>query len=260
MKKVLAQAMKDDIKDIKRENVEQLISTFKYVSVAYIKAYFTYGSNHKVTMEAQNIWIEFWNIIKSETSILNYIKKNVSSIDYDAAEDLIATLDSINEQTVEYYFDLIDSVEDACDTNQEWRITRPRRNFKTLIETNEYYMRALSLTLSMSDIEKFLNFPKEFFDYTLDRTISSNPYMEEELEHFYGVYPKVVDGILIDYKVVLPEVVDDKTAAIGVNLLSQAYLVYNFLGKTYSLDSEKARSHASLKEKQFIKEFNQKEI
>ncbi len=258
MKKVLELAIKDDIKEIEKQNIEQLLSTFKYVVVAYLRAYFTFGSGHKVTIEARNIWIEFKNIIKSESRILRYIKKNTKTIDYDAVDDLLASLDEINEQTVIYYFDLIDSLEDACDTNQEWRITRPRRDFKTLIETDEYYLRALSLTLSMKDIEQFLGLPKEFFDYTESRSLTINHYMEEDAEHFYGVYPKVVDEMLVDYKVVLPEVVDDKTAAININLLTQAFAVYKSLGSSYTLDEKAVQEQACATEKQFIKSFTEK--
>lgn len=253
MEKALSLSIKDDIKEIKKQNIEQLLSTLRYSLVAYLKAYFTYGANHKVTNEARNIWYEFKDIIKNENDILNYIKKNVSNMDFEAVDDLLAKLDELNEDTVMYYFDLIDSVEDACDTKQEWRITRPRRNFKTLIETDEYYLKTISLTLSLKDIESFLNMPKEFFDFTESKSISVNPYIEEDGEYFYGVYPKVENNILVDYRVILPEVVDDNSAAINVNLYSKAYELYKLLGSTYSLDEQVVEDKALELEKQFNK-------
>lgn len=253
MKKVLREAIKDDIKEIRWQNLEQILSTFKYISIAYLKAYMMFGRGHKVTEEAKRIWLEFKDIVLSEDKILRFLKNNTETIDYDAAEDLLDKLDNLNEDTVIYYYDLIDSLEDACETQQEWRITRPRRSFKTLIETDEFYKKALSLTLSMKDIEAFLNLPKEFIDYVDKKLITFNYYFDENALVFSGVYPKVVDGLLIDFRVVVPEVVDDKTAAVNINLYSQAFSVYQSLGKEYTLDEELVKQEASEKEKQFIK-------
>lgn len=253
MKKVLREAIKDDIKEIRWQNLEQILSTFKYISIAYLKAYMMFGRGHKVTEESKRIWLEFKDIVLSEDKILRFLKNNTETIDYDAAEDLLDKLDNLNEDTVIYYYDLIDSLEDACETQQEWRITRPRRSFKTLIETDEFYKKALSLTLSMKDIETFLKLPKEFFEYVDKKIITINPYTIEEAEHFYGVYPKVVNGVLTNFRLIVPEVVDDKTASINVNLYSQAFYVYQYLGKEYYLDEEAVKQEASEKEKQFIK-------
>ena len=51
--------LKDDIKDIKKENMEELFLITKYCFSTYIKSSIIYGINHYITKDVINILKEF---------------------------------------------------------------------------------------------------------------------------------------------------------------------------------------------------------
>lgn len=215
----------NDIYELKSQNKEECITVIYYAVKALLKS-LSFSIENGVD-ESLNIIKEYFKITKEENYYLSILIKNLSKIDEVALEDFLLSLDSVNKNTLEYYYGCIESIEDAIDMNREYRCIRPKKNFDTLIETDSYKKEICGLLLTEDDIHKFFNYEKEFLGYVNERKI----YVDDLC--WYGVYPKIIDNKVVDFNIMVPKVTSLTNAYIYVHELKHAYDMYNLIGKVY---------------------------
>ena len=105
---------------------------------------------------------------------------------------------------------------------------------------------------TFEDIVAFLNYPEEFWEFVtprikrIDPTVSGN-------EIFYVTLRKFDDeGRITNIRVMVPEIIDMRTARINVHELKHAYDLYQLLGQEIN-NEEEFENSAREKENEFIK-------
>ncbi len=180
------------------------------------------------------------NIIKEENKYLNLLLKNRKNINIAEALELLDKLDEQNEQTISFYYEYIECLEDAYELEAEHRIASPIKNFPTLVETDAFRKEIARILLGENVERKYFAYPKEFWDYLKPRTTILTGEVEKDME-FYGVYTKI-DGEnrLRDIKVYIPEDRDLKTLLITIREINHAFVLYERLNEPFlDLDYEK---------------------
>ena len=230
MKDVELKILKDDVKDICYQNIEEVFLMAKYCLIAYVKSVMSFGRDHFVTLEVIRVWKEFLSIIREEKNILKYLVQYGFFEDMEEVNNFMFELKDVNEETVLYYYEVLDGIETACEMNLEWRATRPKKEFATLIETEDYRRKLCFLTISLEDIKKFLGYEEEFWEYIQKRILFIDSHFEEDRD-FYGVNIKLDDNqCLKDIKVFVPNIINLSTALVNVHEFNHAYCLYKRLG------------------------------
>ena len=150
--------IKEYINDIKGLNIEEKLLMFKYYLEAYIKSIITFGISHKVTVDTKMMWNNYLIIMDEEQKIFRFME-------YDETAKYISLLDDTNSLTVKYYYNVFDDILDACDTSDSFRAEHSKKEFNTLIDTDEYRQEVVGLTIKLEDIMKFLDYPQEYWNY-----------------------------------------------------------------------------------------------
>lgn len=231
MNKAEWRTLKDDVKDIYYQNAEEFFLMLKYCLIVYVKSIMSFGFNHLVTKEVVQVWREFLAIIGEEKTMLNYLVRYGSLADADEVEQFMFQLDDLNEQTILYYYDVLNGIETASEMKTEWRAVFPKKEFKTLSETDEYYKELCSITLSILDIKMFLNYEENFWKYIEKKVLFVDSRVEEERD-FYGVNIKLDDcDCLVDMKVIVPRIINLETALVNIHEFHHAYCFYQILDR-----------------------------
>lgn len=157
-------------REVEQDNNEELMYMLKYFIEAFIKSIITFGLRHKVTIDSINLINEFRWIVKEEKHLHDYMLKEAKTIDREECIKLLNILDELNEKTIRYYHKAFNDILHACETNCVYRATHIKKDFKTLIETEEYRNTLAGLTLTLKDVKKFLNYEEEFWKYIDDKT------------------------------------------------------------------------------------------
>lgn len=132
---------------------------------------------------------------------------------------------------------------------------RPKKDFDTLIETDEYRKKLCSLTLSMEDIKSFLDYKQEFWKYIETRLIFIDSHFEEDKD-FYGVNIKLDDyRCLMDMKVMVPTIINLETALVNVHEFHYAYQLFEILGSPITKSNQEFEESAKKCECCFQEEF-----
>ena len=244
--------LKQDIREYQSQNVEEKILMGFYTFKAFMYSLVSFGYNSEVTIECEKVWKEFIDSLKEEKKIMKYLVRNGSLIDQVEADYLMDDLDSLNEDTVGYYYTVLDDIETACDMRQAWRARRPRKNFDTLTESTEMHKKACALTLNTDDIIQFLGFDSDYWSYIGSRILRD--YMVDDTT-MYGVNLKYDNDILVDLKVIIPEVVNMETALINIQVLSDAHHAYEGLGTEYNDESISIRNEGITGKNRFTSEY-----
>jgi hypothetical protein len=250
---------KEELKELRKDvisinwlDLEETMSIASCCFFTYINSMIAFGKESEVTKDVINIWKEVSNLLKEERYLLNLIFKYSKFFDINQVEEYIYDLGMLNEQTIKYYLNLLDSIGDACETQSEYRATRTKKDFNTLLDNNDYREKLCSLLLNENDIKEFLNYPDEFWKYVDERTTIVDSYFEEEKE-FYGVNIKTNNNCIDDMKVFVPEIINLETALVNVHEYTHAYNLYEILGKEMMSDLE-YENLAKLQEEKFVKE------
>ena len=252
----------DDIKNIKKENIEEIILITKYCLNTYINSVIVFGFNSKVTQDITNVLKEVINIIKEEHNMLNFLKEYTKDSNVNEVNNFIIELDILNEETIQYYYHVLDGIEDACDIELEWKANRPVKHFKSLIDSYDYHKKLYGLILSTEDIKKFFNYPKEFWNYIDKKTYLLDSRLEQNKD-FYGVNMKLnEEKYLTDIKIFIPEIINLETALINVHEIKHAYDLYERLGKIIDKDEleyeETSKKYEqNFKERYLVKRYQQ---
>lgn len=133
------------IRNIKYLNINQSIVMYKYFFKALLYSLIIFGYSSDVTRDIMCLCNENSCISSLEKDILCFISKNLKKLDYIETIDYLDMLDSLNNKTVVYYLEQLDNIEFLCDIKNEKKYIRDKKEFKTLIEGNEYKIKALSL-------------------------------------------------------------------------------------------------------------------
>lgn len=247
--------LKKELSDIKKLNINQILLMLKYSIEAYLHSIISFGPRHEITLEVKEIWYKFRQIMKEEKKIYEFILRNSSSIYSKEVYDLLDKIEELNDETIEYFYAAFDDILDACETKCENRATHYKKEFLTLIETDEYRIQASGLTVSFENIKEFLCYPQTFWDYVASRIRRVDPRIKENEILYVTLIKTEENGTLKDFKVYVPEIVDLKTACINVHEFKHAYDLYLQMGKIIDETEEHYEKDAEELEKEFQKRY-----
>ena len=222
----------DDIKEMKKGSYEEMWLITVYGLSSYFKSLFSFGFSSNVTRDNLNVIKEMFGILTTERRLLNYILKNLDQFHIESTEDVISMLDSLNDKTVEYYYHVIEDIEDACECGQEFRGTRPRKEFDTLTQSDSYASEVVALALDKNAIKEFLGFEDEFWKFVQEREKEDFKVSYETASNMVHVIPVYSDSIISDVKFFIPGVVDLRTALLAVQAYQKIYAIYKCIGRS----------------------------
>ena len=168
-------------------------------------------------------------ILSEENKLLNIILKNSVNKDITAIDDLIDKLNDLADTTITYYYSLLDDIEKEIEFNRRYPYRRLPKNFKTLIETNEFKLMAHGLSLTIEDIKKYLGYDDDFWSYIKNKIkFIKKPYLDYDLKmHYYGVWYEFNERKELTKLIIcIPEIVDLKTAQIAIHEFRHAHDIY----------------------------------
>lgn len=247
--------LKAEIRNIKRLNLEAIKLTLMNVIETYLHSLFTYGSNHPITKDVIRIWKEFkYNLIE-EKKFYEFFLQNSSIINLN---DCLALFDSItdrNDKLISYIYDCLEDIMTACETRCEIRATHSKRDFKTVLETDEFRKDAIGLILNFDDIKKYLNYPQQFWDYAESRIIRVDSTKEKNKSFYVTLMKFDNDNNLKDILIIVPYIINLQTSLVNIHELKHAYDLYNLLGSKISEDTELYENAARKEEENFSKKY-----
>ncbi len=222
-----------NIKDMKNGSYEQMVLITLYSLSSYFKSLITFGQGSNVTRDNLNIIKEMFNILKKERQLLIFILKHIEEFEVEAVCNVVYILDDLNDKTVEYYYNVIEDIEDAVFMKEERRGIRPRKNFPTLIQSDSYTKEVIALTETKDNVKNFLGFEDDFWQYIEKHEYSVRTTPELAQEMAYVTYLVDENHIVTGMKLLVPDVVDLSTALLAIKLYQQAYDIYKMIGSKY---------------------------
>lgn len=223
-----------DIEGMKNGSYEQMTLITFYSLTSYFKSLFTFGKNSNVTRDNLNVIKEMFSILKKERQLLNYMLQHLGEFDVNAAEEVVHILDDLNDKTVEYYYSVIEEIEDAVDMKEERRGIRPRKEFPTLIQSNSYANEVVALTLNKKAIREFLGYEEEFWKHIEDDDKSHiRTTYEGAVNLAYANAMLNADGTVNRVKLYIPEIADLNSALLAIKIYQKAYAIYKSIGNVF---------------------------
>lgn len=226
--------IKHDINVSKIDNLHYIFYFSKTCITAMIQSIKTFGINSKATKEIIKAFIEYRKTLIAETNLYNYLYYRLKIAEFDAVDGFLQDLFTLSDDTYAYYDDYLEEILVACELKQEHRIIREKKNFQTLIESNEFFDRLLEILIDEDDVLDYLHVSKEFMEFINEqdlRTIYVN-YNDELEREFIGVNYKLDEnGLLKDLKLFVPTIIDLNTALIYCHTVSSAFELFKLLGK-----------------------------
>jgi hypothetical protein len=237
MKTILEQReeITSDINSMKKGSYEQMWLITMYGLGSYFKSLFAFGSRSNVTRDNLNVIKEMFSILKTEREMLNFILRNLDKFEISATQEVVQMLDDLNDKTVEYYYSVIDEIEDAVDMKEERRGMRPIKNFPTLIQGNGYTNEVRALALNKKAIREFLGYEEEFWEFIAgkDKTEVRVPYEgAKNMAYAIPLHDRET-GNVVDVKMYIPEIADLSSALLAIQIYEKAYSIWKCLGKEY---------------------------
>lgn len=219
-----------DIENMKNGQLEEMILVSFYSLSSYFKSLIVFGGNSEITKDNINVIREIFQILKTERLLLNFILKNIDKFNIGAAQDVVNTIDELNDKTIEYYYSVMDDIEDAIDMKEERRGIRPKSNFRTLVQTDTYINQVFALAENRTNIKAFLKFEDEFWKYIEDKEHCVEvPFdIAEKISYVTALLDE--NGNVSGLKMLVPEVVDLNTALLAIRCYVRAHDVYKMIG------------------------------
>lgn len=255
-----------DIKEMKNGSVEQMALVTYYSLGNYFKALLAFGRKSHVTKDNLRVIKEMYHILRKENALLNFILRNVDTIDVEAASAVVEMLDSLNDKTVEYYYDVIEDVEDACECKEERRGIRPKKNFPTLTQSDSYAREVIALGEDLDSLKSFLDYEPEFWTFIKPYFKTANVNLGTMSGMFYVAPIYEENGTVCGVDLLVPQVVDLKSALLAIKLYEKAYHIYEARGKTYKRPDKQEQSDLPRQyEEEFLQDklnlvFNKKDV
>ncbi len=241
-----------NINEMKNGSFEQMCLTTIYSLSSYFKSLWAFGRKSQITKDNLNIIKEMFNILSTERTLLNYILKNINSFDINATQNVIEMLDRLNDQTVLYYYDTINGIEDAVDLNNERRGLRPRNYPPTLIQSDAYAGEVIALSENIESLKSFLQFEDEFWEFIKDKVKKVNTSVEVMEKMVYAIPIYNDKGIVVSLCLMLPCIYNLESALLAIKVYKKAYEIYKMIGKNF--DSENLEDSLDLQE-EYKKEY-----
>ena len=227
-----------DIESMKKGSYEQMMLITVYSLSSYFRSLFAFGNKSDVTKDNLNVIKEMFRILKEERKLLNYILQHLSEFDIVAAEHVVEILDDLNDKTVEYYYEVIEEIEDAVDMGEERRGIRPRKNFPTLIQSNTYANEVIALTLNKKAIKEFLGYEEEFWQHIKeDNNSTLRTHHEGVVNMAYAIPITNTDGTVNRVRMYIPEIADLDGALLAIKTYQKAYQIYKSIGQVYDVSN-----------------------
>lgn len=219
MEKIIADKYALELSKIKRDNLEELYLIIKcsFENLIYYMKYKKTKSS--VPKQCINVVKEFIKIIYEERKIVNFILNHISYIDEVNLSDFLEKLDTLNEQTINYFYIHLDDIEDAIELDDLRRIN-DNKKFKTLPENNDIKLNACNLIFSKEFIKSYLGYEEAFWKFVDARTIFSYDIKDYEMEWSYDL------GEQIKLKLTLPVIKDLNTAIICMKAYNKVHILY----------------------------------
>ncbi len=229
--------LSEDVRETKRLNLEAKFRMARYCLTSYLRCFIVFGPTSPITKDCLNVMREYSAIINEENYLLTCMLK--SDAPTDRIDYFYGELNDLSEKTINYYYKVLDDIDDASYTGDEWRAKRDRKNFSTLIETDDYRNILKTLSIDIDDVEEFLNLPEEFWEFVKPRIVWKEPF--EELPRYYyrvNLIENEQTKTIEDFTIILPTIINLNTAKICVHELSQAYSIYRILNTKLTNEQE----------------------
>lgn len=222
-----------DIKKMKTGSFEQMFLVTTYSLSNYLKCLMTFGRNSQVTRDNLNIIKEMFSILKTERTLLNYILRNLDKMDVYSALLVVGLLDETNDETVNFYYKVMDDIEEACELEDEIRGKRIKQRRPTLIQDQSYAAEVIALCENTESLKSFLGYEDAFWAFLADRIkiVDTDPSLEEKMIYATPIYDEDHKVATID--LLVPRIVDLETALMALQLYVKAYGIYKSLGQEY---------------------------
>ena len=143
MEKKERKDLKCDIKISRQDNFYHFCDFFKTWINALSQAIVTFGINSKATKETYKVLQEYCQNLKMEDSLYTYLYRHSKVADNETVGEYLQNLFVLSEETFSYYINFLEEVLVACDLKKEYRIIRDKKNFETLLESNEFFSKLL---------------------------------------------------------------------------------------------------------------------
>ncbi len=255
--------LRQDINVSKLDNLYHMFDFFKTWLKTISQSIIIFGINSKATKECLNAFIEYRKSLIAETNLYDYLYRHSKVSENEAVGEYLQDLFQLSEDTYAYYDELLEEILIACDLKQEHRIVRAKKDFQTLIESNEFFAKLLEILIDEDDILAYLKVSKEFMDFINEhdlRTIYID-YNKENEREFIGINYKLDENdILKDIKIFVPSIIDLNTALIYCHIVSSAFELYKLLGKKVTPeDDERILKTSDLQTEIYETQYHEKE-
>lgn len=224
------------INGMKNGSIEQMLLITVYSLKSYFGSLLAFGRKSKITRDNLNVIKEMFFILRNERTLLNFVLRNMDIIDIQAAQDVVWMLDDVNDKTVEYYYNVIEDIEDAVECNQEFRGLRPKLRFPTLIDESSYASEVIALCENFETLKSFLGFEDEFWTFIKDKTKKVDTSIEVMTKMTYAIPIYDENGIVVSVHLMLPKVSNLETALLAIKIYKKAYNIYKMIGMKYSAE------------------------
>ncbi len=230
------QDLRDEVVDVQKQNREARREMAGYALQSYLRCLLAFGPFADISKDCFRVIKEYNAIINEENRLLSQLMETDS--DVERIYHYFCELDEASEQTIEYYFKVLDDIDEACEMRDPSRGTRGKKGFYTLTETDDYRIMLDNINITFLDVMKFLDLPDEFWNYIDHRIEWAEPF-EERSFHSYYVSLVQENGVIKDISVTLPPVVDLESARTCIHELKTAYEMYCLLGQFLSYEKDR---------------------
>ena len=243
------QELRANVKEAKRANIDARYRVTSYALSSFLRCLVTFGPFAQITKDCLSVIKEYNAIISEE----NYLLSRMMETDTDVERifNFFRVIDETSENTIIYYYKVLDDIDEACDMKDETRGKRDSKSFDTLTETSDYRDMLDAINVTFDDVKAFLDFPQDFWDYIEPRIIWGEEYEERPRSCYHVNITNNDEGHISEVSVVLPRVVDLRTSKICVHELKVAYHTYKLLGSFTILKDPTVDDSATDLEKQF---------
>lgn len=234
--------LKCDIKVSKQDNYYHLYDFFTSWITAMARSTITFGINSKATKETFKTLQEYYQNLKKEHSLYDYLYRHSKSADNEATGEYLQEIFELSEDTFTYYIDFLDEIIVACDLNQEHRVIRAKKSFATLLESNEFFAKLLELLIDKDNILSYIHVNKEFIKFINEDNfrVAHIDYNNPREREFIGVNVKVnSEGNIADIKIFVPTITNLETASIYCHEMAKAFAYFKLIGKPLTIEDEK---------------------
>ena len=226
------------IDDSRNESLDSRLTITINSLKAYAAATFKYGSRSDAARDALHARKEFIRIIKEENKIFKFLLQNLHLMNLEAASDVISQLDELKDETIKYYNTVFEDIKKGSKIGIQSLTSRASKNFKTLLETEDYRAEAMALLENTNTIKEYLKIPQIFWDFIEDKchVIDMSDEVADGMTFVKPVYDE--DKHIYSLLMTVPKPNNLHTALLAIQSYLKAYYYYLAIGFESSLEDE----------------------